>query len=788
MLKNYALVTFRNLYKNGTYSIINIAGLAVGITCSILILLWVNDEMSFDRFHAKADRLYRLRANVTYDGKVNTWGASPLAAYRALKTEDSRIVNTAVTDWSSEHLLAVGDKAIRQTGQYASEEFLTMFDFALYKGDSKTALAAPGSIVISDATAKALFGDDDPLEKIIRVDNKFEQKVTGVIRNVPNNSSIQFDFLLPWKLNETFAWVKHSETNWDNYSTEIYIELSSADAKEDVESVIKDLHARNAPTESKYEFFLYPLTQWRLYTRFENGKITGGGVDYVRLFTITAVFVLIMACINFMNLATARSERRAREVGIRKSVGSRKYDLILQFMGESIFISLIAYVTAVLFTLLVLPNYNDLVSKHLYIDFKSPAFWIFSTALILVTGIISGSYPAFYLSSFKPVQVLKGKIKAGRNASTPRTILVTVQFGFSILLFIGTMVMYLQIQYVKSRDIGYNKSNLITIKRSDDIHRNYKEIKEELLKSGVVEGVTRGNMAVTELNNYSFLNFPGKPENERILFTNLVTEFDYTHTMGIRLLMGRDFSENYITDSSAVIINKAALDIMGLKDPIGQELSLLNGKKLKLIGVVENTIMSSPYEAVFPMFIQFNANWPNTVTVRIRSNGDLQASLKKIESVFRKYSPSYPFEFTFVDQEFQKKYAEIDLMGRLANVFTFLALLITGLGLFGLAAFTAEQRTKEIGIRKVLGASVKGLVALIAKDFSKLVILAFLISSPIAWWLIDRLLEKYPYRISIAWWVFPLTGIVALTFALLIVSTQALRAAYRDPVKSLRSE
>jgi putative ABC transport system permease protein len=788
MLKNYILVTLRNLLRNRVYSFINITGLAIGISCSLLIVLWVNDELSFDMFHSKADRLYNLRANVTYDGKINTWGSSPLAAYEALKTEDSRIVNTAVIDWGNEHLLTVGDKAIRKKGNYVSEEFMSMFDFPMVKGNKKSAVSDPGSIVITESTAKALFGDEDPMDKLVKVDNQFEQKVTGVIADVPANSRFQFNFLLPWKLYENVPWIKNNRTNWENYSSDIYVELATSDVKDEVENVIRDLHTRNAPGDTKHEFFLYPLSQWRLYTRFENGVVTGGGIEYVRLFSVIAVFVLAMACINFMNLATARSERRAREVGIRKSVGSRKRQLILQFLGESTFITLIAFALAMLITLAVLPYYNNLVHKELRIDFSSPTVWIFSAALILLTGIISGSYPAFYLSSFRPVQVLKGKIKAGKGASTPRKILVTMQFGFAILLIIGTMAVYYQIQYVKNRDIGYNKENLITVKDSEDIQKNYRAIKADLLQSGAVSSVTKGNSAITELNSYSFLNFPGKPENERVLFVNLATEYDYTKTMGIKVLMGRDFSEEFKADTAAVLINEAALKVMGLKDPIGQQLSQLDGKKLELIGVIENSIMGSPYEQVFPMFIQFDPNWASTVTVRLNKTDNVKAALQQVESVFKKYSPAYPFEFTFVDQEFQKKYAEIDLMGQLANLFTVLALAITGLGLFGLAAFTAEQRTREIGIRKVLGANVASLVVLISKDFSRLVLFAFLLSCPVAWWLISNLLEKFPYRIDVPLWIFPVTGLVALIFALGIVSTQALRAAQNDPVKSLRSE
>jgi putative ABC transport system permease protein len=789
MLKNYVLVMLRSLRKNGTYSFINISGLAIGITCSLLILLWVFDELTFDKFHPKADRLYQVWINATFDGKINSWTSLPLPTYEALKTQNSNIKSTCVTDWGGDHLLTAGETRVYKRAFYASPEYLEMFEFPLLKGNATQVLDDPTSIIISESLAKILFGDKDPINQTVRVDNANDLKVTGVLKDVPKNSSFQFDCLLPWQLKVKMEnWVKESQTNWGNNSFQIFMELNDAKNQAAVEASIKDLIMKHEPEDFKRELFLHPLLKWRLYSDFENGKSAGGGIEYVTTFSIIAVFILLIACINFMNLSTARSERRAREVGIRKSVGSKRFELIFQFIGESLFISSVAFCIAILIAQLVLPYYNTLVDKKLFIDYLSPKFLMFAFGLIFLTGIVSGSYPAFYLSSFQPVKVLKGKIQVGKSASLPRKILVTLQFGFSILLIIGTMVMYKQIQHSKDRSLGYDQENLITIDYTDEIGKNFRPIKLELLQTGVVKSVNKSNSPITEIHSNNFLGWPGKPETQKVIFTTIATEYDYTKTMGIKILEGRDFSEDFKSDSSAILINKAALDLMQLKNPLGTQLDLW-GKKKELIGIVDNVLMGSPFQPIKPMFVVLNPEWAGAVTVRLEKTKDLSESLKKVEAVFKKYSPAYPFQYQFADVQFAKKFNDINMQSRLASLFALLAIVITGLGLFGLAAFTAEQRTKEIGIRKVMGASVSSLVGLISKDFSILVIIAFIFSSPVAWWVLDHfVLDRYKYRIEIPWWVFPLTGVIALTFALLIVSTQALRAAHANPATSLRND
>ena len=788
MFKNYFLVTLRNLFRNGFYSFINIAGLAIGITCSILILLWVADETSYDKFHPKADRLYQVWVKAYFDGKISSWTSVPLPTYEAFKTADSNIKRMLVTDWGGQHLLTVGENRLLKNGYWASEEFLEMFEFPLLNGQASQVMDDPRSIVITQSTAKALFGDEDPINQVIKVDNEHELKVTGVLKDIPTNSSFQFDFLMPWKFREqTNDWVKRNTTNWGNYSFQVFVELNDPSNHTSVENTVRMMLQKHDEKETKPEYFLYPLERWRLHSNFENGIETGGMSDYVQMFTIIAIFIIVIACINFMNLATARSERRAREVGIRKSVGSRKHELIMQFIGESTFISFIAFALAVLMAQLLMPFYNDLVQKKLFIDYTSADFWIFSISMIFLTGIISGSYPAFYLSSFQPVKVLKGKPTIGKGASAPRKVLVTLQFGFSILLIIGTIVIYQQIQLVKGRQLGYDQENLMAINYTNEVSKNYRPIKLELLESGLVEAVTKSNSSITDINSNNFLGWPGKPEDLRVIFTTIATEYDYTKTMGIKILEGRDFSEDFKTDTASILINKAALQLMNLKDPIGTELDLWGGKR-KLIGVVDDVLMGSPYQPVKPMFVILDPEWIDAVTVRLKKTNDLQGSINKVKTIFEKYAPAYPFEYKFADQEFQKKFTTINLTSQLASLFATLTIIITGLGLFGLASFTAEQRTKEIGIRKVLGASVPSLVQLMSKDFSRLVIISFLLSAPLAWWMLTKYLERYPVRTSIEWWVFPLTGLIALVFALAIVSTQAWRAAHANPVNSLRNE
>ncbi len=787
MIKNYFRVSFRNLYKNKIYSLINIIGLSVGIACSILILLWVYDEVTYDHFIPKQDRLYQVWVNAKYDSKINSWKSVSLPLYQELKSANSYIKNSTVSDWGGNHLLTVGDKKLTKLGYDVGGEFLNMFQFPLLYGDPNKVLDDASSIVITEKTAKDLFGDEDPINKIIRVDDKADLKVSGVLKDIPENSSFQFDCLLPYKYWRSInPWVVENENNWGNYSFQVYLELSDKSRQADVEKSIKNMLVDHGEKEIKPAIFLYPMPRWHLHSSFDNGVEKGGMSDFVQMFSLIALFILLIACINFMNLATARSAGRAREVGIRKTMGSRRHDLVFQFISESLVITFIAFLVAVILAQLALPFYNQLVEKKLFIHYLSPSFWLAGLAMIIIIGFISGSYPAFYLSSFQPVRVLKGKIMEGKRASLPRKVLVIIQFGFSILLIAGTIVIFKQIKLAKGRELGYNRNNLIMVRRNEELDKNYEVLKNELLRSGVVDGVTQSNSQITDVNSNNFLGWPGKPDDQRVLFVTITANYDYTKTMGIKVLMGRDFSKDFKSDSSAILINKAALDLMKLPDPIGTQLDLW-GKKRTLIGVIDNVIMGSPYQEIRPLFVILD-DWGGYITIRLHNNGDLNASLNRVKDIFQKYNSAYPFEYNFADQEFDKKFKSINLTSHLVNIFATLAILITGLGLLGLAAYTIEQRTKEIGIRKVMGASVFNIVFLMSKDFAGLVIMAFIISAPFSWWALHAYLEKFPIHTSLPIWIFVITGTFALGFALLIVVTQSMRAAHTDPAVTLRDE
>ena len=787
MLKNFLVVTLRNLRRNALYSIINISGLSIGIACSVLILLWVQDETSFDQFIPKVNRLHQVWVNAEFDGEINSWQSVPLPTYQEMKSAHAKITNSVVMGWGGTRLLANGDTRIMKRGYFASEEFLDMFEYPLVVGEHSKVLDDPSSIVISEELANALFPNEDPIGKFVKVDDQSTLQVTGVLRDVPQNSSFQFDYLIPWKHRESIQqWVVNNKTNWGNYSFQIFVELAGDSDELEVEEGIKDILTEKGQTDIPREFFLHPMPRWRLHSQFENGEEAGGQHEYVKLFTIIALFILVIACINFMNLATARSERRAREVGIRKSLGSNRGQLIMQFYGESLVISLISYAIAVLLVLVILPSYNNLVEKQLFIDFQSSTFWIFSLAIILITGVISGSYPSLYLSSFNPVKTLKGKVSIGKNANLPRKVLVMLQFGFAIVLIISTIVILKQIDLAKSRDLGYNQEGLITIPLTDDITENYDIVKDELLRTGAVVNMTRANSDVTSINSNNFLSWPGKPESQKVMFVTITTTHDYAETVGAEMIMGRDFSKEFATDTAAIIVNKAALDLMQLENPIGTQLDLW-GQKRTLVGVIDNILMGSPYEEVRPLFMIMQ-DWGGSVMVRLKPTDDMQATMSQVQEVFEKHNPAYPFEYRFVDVDFERKYTTINLTRRLSTIFALLTIFITGLGLFGLASYTAEQRIKEIGIRKVLGASVSNLVGLMSKDFAKLVLVAFAISAPIAYLLLDSYLQRYTIRTTIDWWIFGLTGVVALVFALAVVINQSRRAALANPVTSLRNE
>jgi len=788
MLRNYLKIAIRNLTKNSVYSFINISGLAIGIASSVLILLWVADEYSYDRFHKNYNSIYKLYQSQQWQQGIGTNNSMPYPVKEAIKERSAEIKYVVMTNQGEGNMLQVGDKRLNRYGLSASEDFFNMFSFEMVTGDVNTALADPNAIVITESTAKAFFENRDPINQLIRIDNNQELKVTGVVKDVPKQSEFRFDYVLPFAYFEsTNFWVRNAKPLWDNNAFQMYVFLQPQASEADVNDHIQDLVKDNNPKAPTAKLFLHPMSKWRLYSNFENGKNSGGLIEYVRLFTIIAIFILVIACINFMNLATARSEKRAREVGIRKSVGSRRKELIFQFLGESILITFISFLIASVLVEILLPSYNLLVSKNIVIDYGNPFVWLIAVGLILVIGIFSGSYPAFYLSSFQPIKVLKGKINVGKGVSTPRQILVTLQFGFSIFLIIGTIIIYQQVIHVKGRDMGYDRENLMQIWTNGELESNFQTIRQELVRTGVVQSVCKSNSPITSIFSTNEVTWAGMNTDQRIAFSTIATEYDYAETMGIKMLEGRDFSRDFKSDSSAVVINQAAVDLMGMENPIGQTLTLFDGT-YQIIGIMDNVVMSDPFKPVEALSMVFIPGWSSTITVRLNKTDNLNDAISTVEGVFKKLNPSYPLWYRFADSDFEKKFSDINLISRLAGIFASLAIVITCLGLLGLAAFMAEQRTKEIGIRKVMGASVASLVLLLSKDFSKLVIFAFVVSAPVGWWFINDFLKRYPYRVDVAWWVLAGSGALALGLALLIVSTQAMRAARANPSQSLRSE
>ncbi len=788
MLKNYLITAIRHLRRNSVYSFLNIAGLSTGLACSLLIFLWAADEFSFNQFHRNYTTLYKVHMNQELSGILQTQTTVPYPLKEALANASPHVKHVSMTNYGEGNLLTAGENKINKVGNAVSEDFLKMFSFNVIMGDSTKALADPFSIVLTRSTATALFGDEDPLGQYVKIDNNHEVKVTGVIADVVPQSTLRFDYLLPFSFYEsTQGWVKNSKGSWKNNSFQMYVELDRSESLESVNEAIKDLIGKNYTQEKMGQVFLHPMSKWKLYSDFENGKVVGGKIESVRQVLIIAVLILVIACINFMNMATAKSEGRAREVGIRKSVGSRRLQLVFQFLGESILVTSLAFLFSIVLVEMLLPSYNTLVSKQLLIDYSNPWFWSAAAAIVLITGSIAGSYPAFYLSSFKPVKVLKGRIVASKGATTPRKVLVTLQFGFSIFLIVGTIAIYRQISFLRDRQVGYDRENLMLLWTNTEIESSFQTIKDELIRTGVVKGVCKSSSPITRVFSSTDLEWPGKLQDQRVSFTSLATEYDYTETMGIKMLAGRDFSRDFKSDSSAIIINKAALDVMKLEKPIGETVRMWN-REWTIIGVMNDVVMDSPYHPVSPLVMIFSPEWSSTVTVRLEQSNNISASVEKVEGVFKKLNPNYPMWYRFADEEFDTKFSGINLISRLAGIFATLAVVITCLGLFGLSAFTAEQRKKEIGIRKVLGATVPGLVLLISKDFSKLVVVAALITSPIAWQFINHYLEQYPYRIDVAWWTLPLTGAAALLLTIIVVGGQAIRSARTNPVTCLRNE
>ena len=795
MIFNFFKTTIRNLRKNSTYSFLNIFGLAIGIACAGLIFLWVEDELKFDRFNAKKDRLYFVKETQKYETYTATFGSTPGVLAPAMQTEIPGIANTCrASEGLTSSLFTIGDKSLYASGRFAEPSLFAMFTLPFAEGNAKTAFEQLHSMVITQKTARNFFGTDkNIIGKTVRVNNHEDYVITGVIKDIPENSTIQFDWVAPFQV-----WFDDSPWahRWGNNCLSTYVELKPGVAPASVNKLLYNFIQKQEP-KSNARPFLFSMNDWHLRNDFDNGVQTGGGtITYLHLFTVIAWIILLIACINFMNLATARSEKRAREVGVRKVMGAARQNLIFQFMGEAMFMALLSAICAVLVMALVLPAFNLLAQKNLAINLANPLHLAALFAIIFISGLVAGSYPSLYLSSFNPVFILKGiKLKDG-SASVIRKGLVVLQFSVSIILIISTVMIYLQMQHVKNRNLGLNKNNLLQIDMKGDMAKNYTPIKQDLLNSGVVEDVALSDhITLYSGNNTGGLTWDGKASTAEILISQRYVSTGFFKTSGIKILEGRDVKE---TDSAMVnktiyiVITETLERLMGKGSAMGKTLHFdgdTSGVKAQVVGVVSDYIYGNMYGKPDPVMFFYSKPENTTVMyVRLKTQANTETSIQNIQNVMKKYNPVYPFTYQFVDDQFNQMFLREMLISKLSRIFATLAIIISCLGLFGLAAYTAARRTKEIGVRKVLGASVTGIVGLLSKDFLKLIAISCLVAFPVSWWVMHNWLLNYQYRIEIGWWVFLAAGISAMLIALITISFQSVKAAIANPVTSLRSE
>ncbi|MDB5087997.1 MAG: ABC-type antimicrobial peptide transport system, permease component [Mucilaginibacter sp.] len=797
MLKNNLKIAWRNLVKNGVSSFINIGGLAVGMAVAILIGLWIHDELSFNKYFQNYDRVAQVMTKWKLANGARTSQPMPLgsALQSAYKQDFKSVILSTQTE---DHVIAFGDKKFRQSGKFMQPEATEMFSLRMLRG-SRAGLNDLNSIMIGESLAKKLFGDADPMDKVLKIDNNLNVKVTGVYEDFPHNTDLNnVTFFSTWDLYATANnWVAQKAHDWTNNWVNIFVQLAPNADFDKVSAKIKDLktpHVGPEEAAAKPSVFLQPMSNWHLYSSFGNAgeRIESEALRAVWFYGIIGIFVLLLACINFMNLSTARSEKRAKEVGIRKAVGSVRGQLIFQFFSESLLVSVFAFLLAIVLVLLILPWFNGVADKTLNILWTNPFFWLSGITFTFFTGIIAGSYPALYLSSFNPVKVLKGTFRAGRFAAIPRKVLVTVQFTVSIALIIGTIIVYRQIQFAKDRPVGYTREGLLAVPMATpDFQGKYDLLRNELKSTGAVAEIAESASAVTGIDsgNGGF-NWKGKDPSFKDQFGTLSVTYEYGKTIGWKFIDGRDFSRE-LKDSTGFVINEAAVKYMSLKNPVGQTMQWdrYKAKNFKVLGVIKDMVMNSPFEPAYPtIFFLSPDDSKNWIFIKISPHVSTANALPKIEGVFKKLIPAAPFEFKFVDDDYAAKFAAEERIGKLSGFFAALAILISCLGLFGLASFVAEQRTKEIGVRKILGASVLNLWGMLSKDFVMLVIASFVIATPIAFYFMYNWLQKYQYRTDLSWWIFAGAGVGALVITLLTVSFQAIKAAIANPVRSLRSE
>jgi len=790
MIKNYLKIAWRNLKKSKLYSSINISGLAVGMSVGVLIGLWIWDELSFDHYHQNHTRLAKVMGTQVNNGEVVTSDQVVIPLRNELESKHKDLFKQlALTSQIEFLVLSVGEKNISQSGMFVQPEFFSMMTFKILKGNPD-ALKDPSSMLISQSFSKTMFGNDDPINKVVNVSGRLDVTVAGVYEDLPANSTFaSVKCMMSWDKFVTVAGLQNTQAQWGNHSFYLFAEMNDNIDYDRATAIIRNIPAQHMEG-SKEEILLHPMDKWYLYNEFKNGKIAGGRIQFVWLFGFIGVFVLLLACINFMNLSTARSEKRSKEVGIRKAIGSLRGQLIGQFLSESLMMAFLSLLFAFALVFLALPIFNNLADKQIAIPLNNFLFWLLIFGFTLITGLIAGSYPALYLSGIRPVEVLKGTFRVGRYASFPRKVLVVIQFTVSIVLIIGTLIVFKQIQYAQDRFAGYNFNGLITLKmHAPESFRNYNAMRDDLLKTGTVENIAESSSPSTQIwNNYGDLDWKGKDPKVNAMFGMIAVTHDFGETIGWNLKEGRNFSRDFPTDSGSFILNEAAVKLTGFKNPVGETMKW-KGENRVITGVIKDMVIESPYMPARPtvFFLQYD-DWLDIITIKIKPDLSVQKALTMIEPVFKKYNPGSPYEYQFTDEEYAKKFSNEVRIGDLVSLFAVLAVFISCLGLFGLASFVAEQRTKEIGVRKVLGASVLNLWQLLSKEFVMLIVISLLIAIPIASYFMHNWLQNYHYRTGISWWIFVVAGAGALGITFLTVSFQAIKAALANPVKSLRTE
>jgi putative ABC transport system permease protein len=784
MFSNYFKVAWRNITRNKVYSLINMLGLALGMAGAILLLLNIRYELSYDQFHEKKADLYTAYNRGNVNGQLLCWNATAPPLGPALKKEFPEIKNIARL-MGSDRLLRYADKKINARGNFVDPAFLSMFSFPLRQGNAATVLGDANSIVLTQTLATKLFGSDDPISKTITTPTGDHFVVTGVVKDLPDNTRFKFEYLLSWAYLESNG---RSPGNWTNANASTFVQLSPGTRIDDFNKKIAGIAAGSSNLLSGQQIFLYPFVKERLEGRFVNGQPDGGHIDNVRMLAILAGIILLIACINFMNLSTARSEKRAKEVGVRKVIGADRQSLILQFIGESILMAALAGIAAFMLAEIAIPTFSALIKAQLSIPWDSPAFWAMALGFVLLTGLLAGSYPALYLSSFKPVKVLKGALKNSNALVSPRKILVVLQFVFSIILINLTVIFQKQIRYGLNRETGFVKENLVFQPLTDDLRKHYAAVKNELINSGAASSVCTTSTTVTNIAyEESGLKWAGMDPKSNASFVLMDEGGDFIRTTGLTLLAGRDIDlVRYPEDTLSCVVNEASVKVLGFKQPVGS-IIMDDDQRWRIVGVVKDFLIGDPGERSAQVLIKGGKGngWLN---IRLSGNHATQQTAQQAEAILKKYNPNFLTELRFADENYAAKFAQAKNSGSLITIFALLAIFVSCMGLLGLSIYMAENRTKEIGIRKVLGASIAGITTLLAGSFIQLILVSIVIATPLSWLFMNNFLQHFAYRTSLNAWVLVAAGGAALAIALLTIAFQTIRAAMANPVKSLRAE